>query len=85
MPTAQPTREQAPSDPEKVLERIHGVTVHSETVASSIEQTSAKLEAVDQAAHEIDESVAAQRTATGDSQQTLSAVTGRLVQITLDP
>lgn len=69
---------------ERVLEHMRNVTAHSASVAASIEQTSTRLEEVDEAARQIDESVAAQRTATEESQATLAAVNDRLVQIAQD-
>ncbi|MGA2925679.1 MAG: methyl-accepting chemotaxis protein [Solirubrobacteraceae bacterium] len=66
---------------ERVLAHIRNVTDESAGVASSIEETSTTLEAVDEATRRIQETVDAQRQATQRSEVTLAAATQRLVQI----
>jgi len=65
----------------RVLEHIRTVTAESAEVAGSIEATSAALADVGDATRRIEETVAAQRQATDQSEATLSAATERLVQI----
>ncbi len=66
---------------QRVLTHIGNVSAGSATVATSIEQTSAALVAVDEASRRIDETVVAQRAATERSEATLASATERLVQI----
>jgi methyl-accepting chemotaxis protein len=66
---------------ERVLTHIDNVSVQSAKVAASIDATSATLEEVDEATRRIDNTVAAQRTATEDGQATLAAATERLARI----
>jgi methyl-accepting chemotaxis protein len=66
---------------ERVLTHIGNVSVQSAKVAASIDATSATLEDVDAATRRIDNTVAAQRTATEDGQATLTAATERLARI----
>jgi methyl-accepting chemotaxis protein len=66
---------------DRVLDHIRNVTAHSATVATSIEETSATLSAVDAATRRIDEVVNAQRATTERGAATLSAATARLVAI----
>lgn len=65
----------------RVLEHIGNVSGESESVAASIEETSATLAEVEQAARRIEQTVAAQRNATEAGEATLAAATQRLVQI----
>ena len=66
---------------QRVLSHMGNVTTESVNVATSIEQTSAALAAVDEASRRIDATVAAQRVATQRSEATLASATERLVQI----
>jgi methyl-accepting chemotaxis protein len=66
---------------ERVLTHIDNVSVQSAKVAASIDATSATLEEVDEATRRIDNTVAAQRTATENGKATLAAATERLARI----
>ena len=66
---------------ERVLAHIDNVSAQSAKVASSIDETSAALAAVDEATRQIDDTVADQRTATEQGQATLTAASERLAQI----
>ena len=66
---------------DRVLEHIGNVSAESASVAASIEETSVTLTEVDQAARRIEQTVAAQRSATEASEATLAAATERLLQI----
>jgi methyl-accepting chemotaxis protein len=66
---------------DRVLTHIDNVSAESAKVAASIDATSATLLEVDEATRRIDNTVAAQRTATEDGQATLAAATERLARI----
>jgi methyl-accepting chemotaxis protein len=65
----------------RVLDHIRAVTEQSDGVAASIEATSSALAEVGEATRRIEETVASQRTATVESEDTLTAAGDRLVQI----
>ena len=65
----------------RVLDHIRAVTEQSDGVAASIEATSSALAEVGEATRRIEETVASQRTATIESEDTLTAAGDRLVQI----
>ena len=65
----------------RVLDHIRAVTEQSDGVAASIEATSSALAEVGAATRRIEETVASQRTATVESEDTLTAAGDRLVQI----
>ena len=65
----------------RVLDHIRAVTEQSDGVAASIEATSSALAEVGEATRRIEDTVAAQRTATVESEDTLTAAGDRLVQI----
>jgi len=65
----------------RVLDHIRAVTEQSDGVAASIEATSSALAEVGEATRRIEDTVAAQRTATVESEDTLAAAGDRLVQI----